>query len=260
MMAELWKVAPHTRRQLATALETGILALPLTESSLLQVPGLRSHAAEIAKVLNRLHRLGLSARACGAWLRTLETALSSEPRYDLVWSGPWVPGVHARNTAKVYKELFESARRSLWVSTFVYFDGREIFGPLARQLDAHPHLKVILLLNIQREYGDTSRSEDVVYRFARKFWTEDWPGANRPKVYYDPRSVAEEGSGGVLHAKGAVADEEVVFITSANLTEAALHRNIELGLVVRDPALAFSVVSHFRSLIDNKILRRLPVI
>jgi phosphatidylserine/phosphatidylglycerophosphate/cardiolipin synthase-like enzyme len=39
---------------------------------------------------------------------------------------------------------------------------------------------------------------------------------------------------GVLHAKGVVADDEVVFVTSANLTEAALDRNIEVGLLVRD--------------------------
>jgi phosphatidylserine/phosphatidylglycerophosphate/cardiolipin synthase-like enzyme len=48
-----------------------------------------------------------------------------------------------------------------------------------------------------------------------------------------------------------VADDEVVFVTSANLTEAALDRNIEVGLLVRDRALALSVSSHFRGLIDR---------
>jgi phosphatidylserine/phosphatidylglycerophosphate/cardiolipin synthase-like enzyme len=63
----------------------------------------------------------------------------------------------------------------------------------------------------------------------------------------------------VLHAKAVVADEEAVFITSANLTEAALDRNIEMGLLVRDRALAASVVSHFRSLIDRSLLHPLPM-
>jgi phosphatidylserine/phosphatidylglycerophosphate/cardiolipin synthase-like enzyme len=35
---------------------------------------------------------------------------------------------------------------------------------------------------------------------------------------------------------------ELVFVTSANLTEAALDRNIEVGLLVRDRALALSAV------------------
>jgi phosphatidylserine/phosphatidylglycerophosphate/cardiolipin synthase-like enzyme len=46
-----------------------------------------------------------------------------------------------------------------------------------------------------------------------------------------------------------------VLVTSANLTEAALERNIELGLLVRDRALAASVSSHFRVLIDQGLLR-----
>ena len=44
-------------------------------------------------------------------------------------------------------------------------------------------------------------------------------------------------------------------MTSANLTEAALARNIEIGLVVRDRALAASVSGHFQGLIDRGVLR-----
>jgi phosphatidylserine/phosphatidylglycerophosphate/cardiolipin synthase-like enzyme len=62
----------------------------------------------------------------------------------------------------------------------------------------------------------------------------------------------------VLHAKAVVADDEAVFVTSANLTEAAFDRNIELGLLVRDRALALSIVSHFQVLIARELLRPLP--
>jgi len=62
----------------------------------------------------------------------------------------------------------------------------------------------------------------------------------------------------VLHAKGVVTDDQVVFVTSANLTEAAFDRNSELGLLVRDRALALSVSTHFRGLIDRGMLRPLP--
>jgi len=77
-------------------------------------------------------------------------------------------------------------------------------------------------------------------------------------VYYDPRALALEGPSGVLHAKAVVVDDEAVFVTSANLTEAALDRNIEMGLLVRDRALAASVASHFQGLIDQGLLRPLP--
>ncbi|MFZ4630002.1 MAG: phospholipase D-like domain-containing protein [Blastocatellia bacterium] len=55
-----------------------------------------------------------------------------------------------------------------------------------------------------------------------------------------------------------VVDDEVVCVTSANLTEAALDRNIELGLLVRDQALAASITRHFGLLIEPGRLVLLP--
>ena len=77
-------------------------------------------------------------------------------------------------------------------------------------------------------------------------------------MYFDPRALEPGGPEGVLHAKAVVADEEAVFVTSANLTDAALDKNIELGLVVRDRALAASVTCRFRGLVDQKLLSPLP--
>jgi phosphatidylserine/phosphatidylglycerophosphate/cardiolipin synthase-like enzyme len=79
-------------------------------------------------------------------------------------------------------------------------------------------------------------------------------------VFYDPRALDPDGPGGVLHAKAVVADDEIVFVTSANLTEAALARNIEVGLLVRDRALALSMSGHFRGLIDRGLLHPLPMV
>jgi phosphatidylserine/phosphatidylglycerophosphate/cardiolipin synthase-like enzyme len=62
----------------------------------------------------------------------------------------------------------------------------------------------------------------------------------------------------VLHAKAVVVDDDTVFITSANLTEAALDSNFELGLLVRDRALAASVSTHFQVLIDQRLLLPMP--
>jgi phosphatidylserine/phosphatidylglycerophosphate/cardiolipin synthase-like enzyme len=106
--------------------------------------------------------------------------------------------------------------------------------------------------------GTCRGARPLVRRFADRFWGSDWPGSSRPSVYYDPRSLEADGPGGILHAKAVVIDEEAVFVTSANLTEAALDRNFELGLLVRDKALAASVISRFQILIDRNLLRSLP--
>ena len=209
--------------------------------------------------LQELEKMGISGSAIAAWIRTVEEAAARMPKPDLVWSGPEMPGIHARDTRRVYEELLGSAERSIWASSYAYFDGPRAFEVLARRMDATPDLRVTLLLNIQRKKGDTRAAKELVRRFADRFWGTDWPGKARPKVYYDPRSLELDGPGGVLHAKAVVADDKAVFVTSANLTEAALDRNIEIGLLVRDRTLALSVSSHFRGLIDRGLLKPLPM-
>ena len=213
---------------------------------------------EISAALVELESLGISGRGAGAWMRTVGKASARTAAPDLVWSGPEVPGLHARDTRRVYEELLGSAERTVWASTYAFFDGPRAFEVLARRMDERTELRVSLLLNIQRRRGDTTAAENLVRRFADHFWTVNWPGTSRPHVFYDPRSLEMDGAGGVLHAKVVVTDDEAVFVTSANLTEAALDRNIEVGLLVRDRALALSVSSHFQGLIDRGLLHPLP--
>jgi phosphatidylserine/phosphatidylglycerophosphate/cardiolipin synthase-like enzyme len=158
----------------------------------------------------------------------------------------------------VYEELLGSAERLVWACTYAFFDGPRAFDVLARRMDARSGLRVTLLLNIQRRRGDTTAAEQLVRKFTDHFWVTDWPGSSRPSVFYDPRALELEGPAGVLHAKALVVDDEAVFVTSANLTEAALDRNIEVGLLVRDCALALTVSSYFRAMIDRGLLRPLP--
>ena len=257
MTDALLDIPDHIRKRLAGALESGLLSQPYSTASVRSVLGTRDEE-NILRGLLELARIGISGPAAAAWIRAVDKATSRVPRPDFVWSGPEVPGLHARDTRRVYEELLGSAERSIWVCSFAYFDGPRAFEVLARRMDAKPDLQVTLLLNIQRKPGDTTAPEQLVRRFADRFWGTDWPGATRPRVYYDPRSIEQDGPAGVLHAKAVVADDEAVFITSANLTEAALERNIEMGLLVRDRALAASVVSHFCGLTSRGLLHLLP--
>ncbi len=192
---------------------------------------------------------GVSARAITLILDA--TAPTGTARPDLVWSGPTAPGLHTRNTRQVYDELITTAERSIWLSTFAYFDGQHAFKSLADRMTAIPGLQVRIMLNIQRRHGDDTPAEELMAQFAYRFWSKDWPGERKPAVYYDPRSLEPDGPEGVLHAKAIVADERTALVTSANLTEAAFDRNIEVGILTRDQLLAASLVRHFRILIDH---------
>jgi len=259
MTASLFELPSHARSRVAGALESGLLTIPCSLVSLRSVLGSAEGGEKIAEALAEFERLGVSSRAAAAWMRSIDAAAARMPRPDLVWSGPSVPGIPARDTRRVYEELLGSAQRTIWATSFAYFDGPRVFEILARRMESIPALQVTLLLNIQCRKGDTSTADALVGRFADQFWGTDWPGSSRPEVFFDPRSLELDAPGGVLHAKAVVADDEAVFVTSANLTEAALDRNIEIGLLVRDHALALSVTSHFRGLIERGRLSPLPM-
>jgi len=248
----------HLRKRLAGALESGLLGREFSTSSLRSVLGIEGGGEAAVSTLSELERLGISGPAAAAWIRTVEEATSRVPKPDLVWSGPEVPGLPARDTRRVFEELLGSAEHTVWASTYAFFDGPKAFDVLARRMDEVAGLRVTLLLNIQRKRGDTTAAAHLVRRFADRFWTADWPGSSRPSVFYDPRALDLDGPTGVLHAKAVVVDDEAVFVTSANLTEAALDRNIEIGLLVRERALAASVSRHFQGLIDRQLLHPLP--
>lgn len=258
MIDQLLKLPAHLRERLARALEAGLVGPPYTEMALRAALNANDGVGSTCASLRQLADRGIPGPAIALALDAAARTVARIERPDLVWSGPEVPGLQARDTRRVYEELVASAQRSIWVSTYVYYDGQRAFRTLADRLAATPDLRVTILLNIQRKHGDTTASDELIVRFADRFWKRDWPGARQPAVFYDPRSLGPEGVEGVLHAKAVVADEEAVFVTSANLTEAAFDRNIEVGVLSRDHALAASLARHFQVLIDQRLLLPLP--
>ncbi len=241
----------NVRARLRGALDSGALRLPARAMSLQATAGINEGGEAVCSELNELHSRGLDGPAIAAWLDAIEQVESRHRRPDLVWSGPQVPGVPTRDTRTVVDELIRSAERSLWISSFVYFDGPRAFATLAERMDAVSSLQVRLLLNVERPYGNTTASDALVARFAHRFWTEDWPGTRRPEVYYAPNALEPGENRGVLHAKLVIADEAAVLVTSANLTEAAFDRNVEAGLLVRDRVVALSAVRQLVGLIER---------
>jgi phosphatidylserine/phosphatidylglycerophosphate/cardiolipin synthase-like enzyme len=117
---------------------------------------------------------------------------------------------------------------------------------------------VRLCLDVRRAPGDTTRSDAFLRRFAERFIEREWPGSRLPDLYYDPRSLAgNETHRASLHAKCVVVDDERAFIGSANFTEAAQMRNIEVGLLVTDPVIASAAERHIDGLISRGYL--LPI-
>ena len=180
-------------------------------------------------------------------------------RPDLVWSGPEVPGLHARDTRRVYEELVAAAERiPLDQHLRLLRRAAGVQEPRGGSTQTSPSCRSDSCSTYSGGQRRPLTQSDLVRRFAERLWHHDWPGDRSPAVFYDPRSLEPHGPGGVLHAKAVVADDEAAFVTSANLTEAAFDRNIEVGVLTRDHALAASLSTHFRALIERELLVPLP--
>lgn len=220
----------------------------------------KRQVAQACRALDWLAGAGAPPAVVAAFLRGIARERAGAERMldriSLVWTGPALPGAESRDTAVVVDELFSQAHRRVLVVGFVVHGGREVFAALAARMAAVPELDVRLCLNIAPSPAAPRDERSAVAAFRARFLTTEWPGGPTPTLYYDPRTFAADATArGVLHAKCVVVDDEVAFVTSANLTGAAQHRNIEAGVLVRDPAFAGRLRQQFDTLIAAGLLR-----
>jgi phosphatidylserine/phosphatidylglycerophosphate/cardiolipin synthase-like enzyme len=256
---DLLQLADSDLRELAAALRGRRLAPPFTAMSIQRLiagPGTGAVAAE----LQRLADQGFAAEQLATILDLLVCDRARTPKLedvlDLVTTGPEVAGMTNRDTSVVVRELFAGAERSVLVAGYAVYQGREVFRALADRMAERPDIDVRMFLDVQRGPGDTSTAREVVKRFAERFKTREWPKDRPlPKVFYYPRSLALDAEKrACLHAKCVVVDNETVFVSSANFTEAAQERNIEMGVLVRSSWLAERVTGYFNALLDTGLL------
>jgi len=248
---------------LADGLRSGRLHAPYTALSVQRYCG-PDQAGGVAGRLQQLHDDGMRpqhlALLADTIVQTRERVPEPADLVDLVWTGPETPGTTNRDTGVVVRELFGAAESEVLVAGFAVYQGRVVFRRLAERMEERPGLGVKLFLDVQRHPADPSPPEELARRFAQRFRTHEWPGERLPELYYDPRSLGPEAvKRSSLHAKCVVVDRRVALVTSANFTEAAQARNIEVGALIRDERFAARLAGHFEALADVSLLRRLDL-
>jgi phosphatidylserine/phosphatidylglycerophosphate/cardiolipin synthase-like enzyme len=248
---------------LAKALQGGRLSAPYSSSEVGRYIAERERAT-IAEVLQRLDDGAMRPEQIAMVLELLADerlrAQVMADRLDLVWSGPNGSRGQTRATATVVRELFAAARRSVLVASYALDRGERaqaIFAGLAERMDSEPELEVRLFVNVARPYGDETPESVLLREFADAFRDELWPGDRLPIVFHDPRALAlgfDERA--CLHAKCVVIDDERALVTSANFTEAAQARNIEVGVLVDEPGVAAGLRRQFEALVAAGVLVR----
>jgi len=177
------------------------------------------------------------------------------------------------------KEVISEAQEELWVSTYS-FNNPSLTAPdphlkpqgllqnalsalLKHQalLEQKPALKVKLALHLgsQSDVDLRTRSERVedLSVALQKVWPNTLP---YPELYCEAQTVSSGHYSGhnakkrAQHSKLVIADSRIALIGSANLSEAAYERNIEIGCLVRSSEHVTELLKAFKGLKSAGIL------
>lgn len=193
-----------------------------------------------------------------AILQTREGSSNLALAQTLVLTGPEIENASILKTGSRFIEVVQHARRELMLATFALYQGDQILAPIHEAMMRHPSLDVTLILNVPRKYGDTTLTEQLLESYKRDFLTKHWRWEPRPKVYHFPASLLLKASDrSSMHCKFVLADEERCFITSANFTEAAQTKNIEVGIELSGSYEPKALSAYFKALIQGEVLARL---
>jgi phosphatidylserine/phosphatidylglycerophosphate/cardiolipin synthase-like enzyme len=265
MIEPLHGLSERDLHDVALALRSGRLSPPFSCVTLQRIVS-NDCAQRIAEAFQRLAAAGFSAEQVAIAMELLRADRLHRPRIEdvleLVTTGPDVAGVANRDTGVVVRELFANARQSVLVTGYAVYQGQRVFQALADRMLEVPDLQVRLFLDIQRGRGDTTAPAELVRRFAERFRTSQWPKERPlPEVYFDRRSVdLDRDQRACLHAKVVVVDGRHVFVSSANFTEAAQLRNIEVGVVTRSELIARQLTEFVDAQLRAGTFARVPII
>jgi phosphatidylserine/phosphatidylglycerophosphate/cardiolipin synthase-like enzyme len=184
----------------------------------------------------------------------LVTALATEQyareqTVELVWTGPDVRAIPLRRTDQALLQVVEQAQQALLIVSFAVYR-----IPLISQaiVDAAGRGARVRICLESSESGDQRVTYDTIKALGHDVVERTeiyvWPLGERPRD--------DRGRAGALHAKCAVADERLLFVSSANLTEYAMNLNLELGVLIQNGDLPRHAVCCFDELILSGALQR----
>lgn len=173
----------------------------------------------------------LGAANLAAMLRGFSAAAKANGT-DLraVWSGPSFAGDGDHTTAAI-AHLIDEATEDVFASTYSASSHSAYVQSLWRAVARG--VKTTILVDTTLNDGRTAAWMQEKLRGARFLGFKPGP------------------LGGVQHSKVVVVDSSTAFITSANLSEAAHEKNLEAGVIIRDPDFASSVRQRYSTLLSE---------
>ena len=166
----------------------------------------------------------------------------TEQQIELVWSGPSSKLIATRKTEQALLQVIDAAESRLFITSFVAYNIASIMKALERAIERG--VQVSMLLEASESHGGAV-SIDAFAKMKSAL-----PTAN----LFSWVDKGEGFTGGKVHAKVAVADENFCFISSANLTGHAMERNMEAGVLIRGGATPCSLHRHLEALKTTHVI------
>lgn len=200
----------------------------------------------LAVVINEWQRVGCTPDEMAGVLKGASHGYLSEKarvQVQLVWTGPDLNQIPVRRSEQVLLELINSSQTSLFLVSFVLVNIPAVEDAIRQALERGVDVRMLL------ESEDKEGSDN--FRDTIKRLQTDIPSLT---LYVWPREKRESIEGGFarVHAKCAVADQVTAFLTSANLTSAALDKNIEMGVHIQGGNIPITIHQQFIGMIRAK--------
>ena len=210
---------------------------------------LRNQApVEVQPQLAELVRDAGADRTCAALAAAIATRSRIEDeseRVEIVWTGPaTVPVPSHRTTAAVTHELIASAREHITLATYSAGNVDDLVTALDKR--RRDGVDIRLILETPRSDGEGPNGPKVFERLLPYVNALEWP--RRGRENYDWTS---------MHVKVLIRDDDAVLVTSANMSEAAMRHNMELGVQLRGGSVARRLRQHFDELEAAGVLQPL---
>lgn len=191
---------------------------------------------------------GTTAAELAAMLRAASAARSMaerEGRIEVVITGPAEPDAPTRSTEAVVVALVAAAQHDLLMVTYAAVPYQPLLGGLVSARGRGVRVRIVVE-TVAGAKGLPHSEPAAVFKGVPGIQLFHWPIERRPG--HLP---------GRLHAKVAVADREIAFVTSANLTGSAIETNLECGLLIHGGTAPQRLADHFDALIRGGVLEPL---
>ena len=236
-------LAPAQLRTLAKRIVSGWPRHAVLQA--VPVPGF----ADVAGSLLDAQRVcGATDAEAAAYLRGVAAGHAGQAAavdIESVWSGPRTHAVPVRSTAQVLVALVAEAEHELMLTTY----SAKSYSPLLDALTkaVARDVSVMVIVETLQGAGGALAGAEPAHAFASVAGVELW--------HWPPGERAEDGA--KMHAKVAVADRRSLLVSSSNLTQSGVDRNMEAGLLVRGGAARRRAAEHLAELRARGVLARL---